>query len=814
MANLDNGWIGLKEKTEQAQLQIYNTLVEYSTTGVSADDDKTLMESSRKKVKDDKIDNVEGGGEEVLSKLNMISDIEDGIFNLTKLFILHVEDRSVQQEKHKLQLQGEQRSQLSQVQPSSQPSFSSLPIPVIEGSQSLGSPTEVSESLHNTNYNLQGGNISNIKCEFGVDLEPLYSFKSTENTFENQSPSSIEYPVSQSFTENSFPLQEGGQTNQLSTSSNLLNTWDGSIFNNWCSSFDTLVGDTSQQEQNEHLTHQLVRNPSDSQQACVQSYDQQTQQVQIQIIPTKIAPISFMGSSSQNSGRVYKTTKPCSSGTLTNDGFKALSSLKMPYRSPKHIGDTDRLLRNGCFADSRGVSSTSTNAKFSRKNISNSSVVGENSNLDDFSSTCGPFSGHDSIPILCEIDNIDRDFSESNGDLNPHVRQNSSVYKYVAQAQLSMQCDTTKLEIENKVEWLSLSPMTPERASFIISRLKEKNLSLDTAYEVFELFPQQKYLPLKLEILAIEFESHFKKLRSPGETSALIAEDAFSLNKWLWLNQRKKRSFGQLKRFPRFTARSCEIGNEQSYQIEVRTSSGYSDFTSGSESLTHVDFFLLRLRHMNLLRESDDRKRKTKYYEFIEGKMKRPLNSFMLYRSSLMKALSILKVVKVVTDLVKAVKKELPEFGEKEILDLLLETVKYRKDMTYHNSIYIKILSRIIDCELYNYCDSKPGNISYISQVTSESPIPIDPKFNNHTVLAQVITLMWNSEFDHYREGFVRFSKVEKNHHRSVYPKYRYCPVKKLKLGELKHNLINTPMSADLLDGFKNISSIGSIGIK
>ncbi|AGO13537.1 AaceriAGL345Wp [[Ashbya] aceris (nom. inval.)] len=390
-----------------------------------------------------------------------------------------------------------------------------------------------------------------------------------------------------------------------------------------------------------------------------------------------------------------------------------------------------------------------------------------------------------------------------------HGTHHPAVYKYVAQAQLSMQCNTTKVEMANKAEWLPVSPMTPERSAHIIAKLQEKNVLLDTAYEVFELFPRQNFLSQKLELLAMEFEPHFAKNRTAEETAALMAEDAVALNRHVWLNQREKRHAAQLKQFPRFTVREAAEHHAWPYQIEVRTSSGYNDFTAQDEQdsqLSHMDFLLMRLRHMNLLRESDDRKRKTKYYEFIEGKMKRPLNSFMLYRSALMKALSILKVVKIVTDLVRAVSKELPTLDERAILGLLVETVKSRRGSTYLESPHIPRLSVLIDEHLYKQQDGRgSGSLSMAGGVPAR--VPVDPKFSNHTVLAQVITLMWNSESTDCREGFVLFSKVEKNHHHLVYPKYKYCPVKKLKLEELERNLNITTFSPDLLDGFKNLHS-------
>ena len=230
------------------------------------------------------------------------------------------------------------------------------------------------------------------------------------------------------------------------------------------------------------------------------------------------------------------------------------------------------------------------------------------------------------------------------------------------------------------------------------------------------------------------------------------------------------------------------------YSVEVRTSSGYNDFTTSSETgsaLGHFDFVLLKLRHMALLRESDDRKRKNKYYEFIEGKMKRPLNSFMLYRSTMMKGVAILKICSIVTSLCKTVQKELPALDEKTVLDKILAVVNKRQH--FNTSVPIstseyQIISKIIDNQLYQF-DVKKSKL-----------VPVDPKFSNHTLLAQIITLMWNTESTDCKNRFVTFSQVEKEHHHLVYPKYKYCPVKKAQLEKLETGTSRDIKCSDSID--------------
>ncbi|SCW02122.1 LAFE_0E14664g1_1 [Lachancea fermentati] len=365
----------------------------------------------------------------------------------------------------------------------------------------------------------------------------------------------------------------------------------------------------------------------------------------------------------------------------------------------------------------------------------------------------------------------------------------SSVYKYVAQAQMAMQSDTVKVEKENMYRWLSVSKMTPARREQMLKKMREKSLSEDVASDVLSLFTQ-RFLDVKLEILAQEFDDKFQFQRTPAENDALDAENPDALDEFLWLNQRKKRMPVQLKQFPRFVIKNSN-NEDAPYLVEVRTSSGYNDYTSTSanqSALTHLDFMLLRLRHLTLMRESDDRKRKNKYYEFIEGKMKRPLNSFMLYRSTMMKSMAILKVCSIVSKLCALVQTEFPQWDERFALEKILATVQQRHNLprTVEATLTPKeydIISQNIDTQLYEL------------DINNYKLVPVDPKFSNQTVVAQIITLMWNTESESCKKAFVEFSQVEKEHHHWVYPKYKYCPIKKSHAGKVENTEVNDDAS-------------------
>ncbi|KAM3165170.1 Transcription factor [Lachancea thermotolerans] len=383
-----------------------------------------------------------------------------------------------------------------------------------------------------------------------------------------------------------------------------------------------------------------------------------------------------------------------------------------------------------------------------------------------------------------------------------------SVYKYVAHAQMAMQCDQRKRHVENQHAWLRISPMTSQRRAQIVARLREKtDVDSALALDVLALFEQQ-HVREKIEIMALEHRAQRRRRRqrpahgcggagsnagSDAELAALTSCDLHALNARLWLDQAAARLPDQQKQFPRLTVQDFGAA----LAVEVRTSSGYNDFTHSSAQgsvLSRWDCLLLELRDLSLLRESDDRRRKNKYYEFIEAKMKRPLNSFMLYRSALMKAVAILKVCEAVTQACRALGQRYPQLCERELLAAMRAVARDRAAgavpgaaltpaltpetpaavgsdaLTPPSGVDADVVAHVLDAHFY---DRDP--------VTGAARL-VDPRFSNQTAVAQVITHMWNTELEEYKRSFVEFSQIEKQHHHHVYPEYKYCPVKKSQL--------------------------------
>ena len=146
-----------------------------------------------------------------------------------------------------------------------------------------------------------------------------------------------------------------------------------------------------------------------------------------------------------------------------------------------------------------------------------------------------------------------------------------------------------------------------------------------------------------------------------------------------------------------------------------------------------------------------------------------------------MKSLAILKIVKSVSELMADVNCKYPSWDESTCLNNILLTVRNRAGKVPPGEMLLgpselNTISALIEDNLYE----KTRNPS------SYTRKPIEPVFSNHTVLAYVITTMWNTETENVRGQFVSFSKKEKEHHQLVYPKYKYTPVKKFKVDDAK----------------------------
>ena len=376
----------------------------------------------------------------------------------------------------------------------------------------------------------------------------------------------------------------------------------------------------------------------------------------------------------------------------------------------------------------------------------------------------------------------ERSGANSNSSVLP--LDNLPYFKYVKQAQLSQQPDVVKQQIENKFQWLPLSEMTEARKDAIVDALRKKGVSTDTAFEVFESLNQSN-ISAKLELLALELGPYYAMREGTMKEFALLNEkDLEGLNSYIWLKQHIKRTDEQLKTFPRcIIADSVSCTENPSFVVQVRTSSGYNDFTK--ELLNSDDINLLKLRHMVLLRESDDRRRKNRYYQFTENKLKRPLNNFMIYRSAVIKSLSILRVINLATKLVKETNSVFQNWNEKQCIAAIKMVIQLRGNSDLRDRIKlpeqtVNYISQIIDKTLYEY----PMANSAGQYAVANTHQPKEPIYSNNTVLSHVVTEMWKTEGEEIKKRFAAFSKVEKAHHNSVFPKYKFIPVKKVCLDD------------------------------
>ncbi|CCH46350.1 Transcription factor [Wickerhamomyces ciferrii] len=245
-------------------------------------------------------------------------------------------------------------------------------------------------------------------------------------------------------------------------------------------------------------------------------------------------------------------------------------------------------------------------------------------------------------------------------------------------------------DVQNVYEWIKVSEITPERYNEILNRGAERKLS--DVSQILDSF-KQKHIMKKLNIINLKIGLKEKS------------------------NDEKP---------PRMNMR--EIPYSDSFEIICRTSSGYDTPVSEANNV------LSGLRHLPILKDHINYKL---YEELVsngkpkDGKVKRPLNQFMLYRTAMIRAASIFKVA---------------EFIKTDDLNEL-----NRIEQELISNPKSKILDEIVG---------------------------VQPKLDHHTT-AQVIALLWKTEDPQVLQKFSNFAQIEKETHSKVYPNYKFNPQKK-----------------------------------
>jgi len=307
---------------------------------------------------------------------------------------------------------------------------------------------------------------------------------------------------------------------------------------------------------------------------------------------------------------------------------------------------------------------------------------------------------------------------------------NSSFSSSSSSSSLSLSSSPSPIDfnpsIKNLTQWISVSPITDERYEKILELAAQRRLDQDKVEKVINSF-RQKHILIKLNII----------------------------NRKIGLDS-KKFPVGSREKLPKLNI----LENPNSFKVIVSTSSGYDDLVGENESVPSG------LRRLNILKDHVNYKlydelasscfesisnnkvfesTKSKNNKFSknsssssssnnfpkEEKIKRPLNQFMIYRTSMVRAANIFKIV----ELIK----------EDDLKEL------------------IKINQKLKD-------DPKSSILNEI--------VNVQPKLDHH-LTAHVIALLWTTESPQVKEQFAQFAKLEKNIHSKVFPTYKFNPQKR-----------------------------------
>ncbi|GME82626.1 unnamed protein product [Ambrosiozyma monospora] len=137
------------------------------------------------------------------------------------------------------------------------------------------------------------------------------------------------------------------------------------------------------------------------------------------------------------------------------------------------------------------------------------------------------------------------------------------------------------------------------------------------------------------------------------------------------------------------------------------------------------------------------KRKKTCSAGFISSKLvKRPLNSFLLYRTTMVKAVVLLSLMDTLSTYA---------FGE--------------MDMDYSD---------------YDPTKEKMFLETLLDELTPEIAAEIDDQFQlkkfNHHLLIQIVSLLWTTETPDVKNSFFDIAKAEKEIHKNCFPEYKYRP--------------------------------------
>ncbi|VEU23599.1 DEKNAAC104762 [Brettanomyces naardenensis] len=270
-----------------------------------------------------------------------------------------------------------------------------------------------------------------------------------------------------------------------------------------------------------------------------------------------------------------------------------------------------------------------------------------------------------------------------------------------------------------------LPRMTVERINTILELSANKKMQIEDVRQVLWLFSLQNFdKKLRLLVLILGCVPPMGPMAFPNH------ED----DKGLIISERKDGNFNlTVKTYAGADDSETAFGNSiiscfqavKQFQIYFRQPNQPTTYKSKN----------------NLLR-NESKKRRLQVGQIPVKCVKRPLNSFMLYRSMMVKAIILLSFI-----------------------DSLSPYIFKRLSISYETYDPIKEIE-LLD-ELENHLDE-----DLRAQLNSTFKIK---KFNHH-LLIQIVSLLWTTEDPDVKSKFYEVASIEKTIHAQCYPEYKYRP--------------------------------------
>ncbi|OWB59761.1 hypothetical protein B5S32_g3488 [[Candida] boidinii] len=160
--------------------------------------------------------------------------------------------------------------------------------------------------------------------------------------------------------------------------------------------------------------------------------------------------------------------------------------------------------------------------------------------------------------------------------------------------------------------------------------------------------------------------------------------------------------------------------------------------------------------------------------------IKRPLNSFMLYRTSMVRAAILLNLCNCMT---RFLQKEIVRCGDIVKYDFSTKRYRLSKIPTGLNYYPRRDYDPIAERLLLENIEAKLNcpDIEQRQEVIESIRMQLQHSKVNHHVLLHIISSMWQTETSFSKGKFQELSNLEKEIHSLCYPNYRYIPNKKSK---------------------------------